>query len=174
MATRAAKPTADWKAAFRHSLARSVQLALSVALFAFTAFLALSLLSYSQTDPSLSTAAGDVIKNWMGAPGAYAADGVLTAFGLVGALLLPLTYVFARKLWRDAGDEAHDEEHWWRATGMLLLAMVLLATVVSLVSTPREWTLPASTGGMAGLLGEGALRAEIGRASCRERVSRSV
>jgi len=162
MATRATKQPADWKAAFRHSLARSVQLTASVALFAFTGFLAIALLSYSQTDPSLSTAAGDVIDNWMGAPGAYVADGVLTAFGLVGVLLLPLTYVFGRKLWRDAGDEEHDEEHWWRATGMLLLAMLLLATVVSLVSTPREWTLPASTGGLAGLLGEGALRALAG------------
>ena len=166
MATRATKPPADWKAAFRHSLARSARLVGGAVLFAFTGFLAIALLSYSQTDPSLSTAAGEVIDNWMGAPGAYVADAALTGFGLLAVLLLPLSYVFARKLWRDAGDNTQDDagngEHWWRTTALLLLAMVLLATVVSLVSTPREWTLPASTGGLAGLLGEAGLRALAG------------
>ena len=111
MATRATKPNADWRAAFRRSLARSAQLTGAVLLFAFTAFLAIALVSYSQTDPSLSTAAGDTIENWMGAPGAFVADLALTAFGWVSVLFLPLTYVFARKLWRDA-----DEDEYWGGT----------------------------------------------------------
>ena len=161
MASKAAKQPADWKAAFRHSLARSAQLAGAVALFAFTAFLAVAMLSYSQTDRSLSTAAGAVIDNWMGAPGAFVADALLTAFGFVAALFLPLTYVFARKLWRGAEQVERWTGH-WRTVALLLAAMALLATVLSLVSTPRDWTLPASTGGLAGLLGEGALRALAG------------
>ena len=86
MATRAANSGADWKAAFRRSLARSAQLAGAALLFAFTAFLAIALVSYSQTDPSFSTAAGDVIDNWMGRPGAFVADLALGAFGLVAVL----------------------------------------------------------------------------------------
>ena len=101
MASRAAKPQADWKAAFRRSLARSAQLTGAVLLYGFTLFLALALVSYHQTDPSFSTAAGDTVRNWMGTAGAYAADAALFAFGWVSLLFLPLTYVFARKLWRD-------------------------------------------------------------------------
>ncbi|MFB0612160.1 FtsK/SpoIIIE family DNA translocase [Aurantiacibacter poecillastricola] len=164
MATRAATQGADWRAAFRRSLARSAQLTGAVVLFAFTAFLALALVSYHQTDPSLSTAAGDTIGNWMGAPGAYVADLALTAFGWVSLLFLPLTYVFARKLWRDADEDEQWGGAWWRTVALLVLAMVLLATAISLVTDPGEHSWPAGFGGLAGLLGEGALVAVAGLA----------
>ena len=59
MASRAmtrAQP-ADWRAAFRRSLARAGQLAGAGILGVGTIFLALALVSYTQTDPSASTAA---------------------------------------------------------------------------------------------------------------------
>ncbi len=159
MASRAAKQNADWRAAFRRSLARSAQLTGAVLLFAFTLFLAVSLVSYSQTDPSLSTAAGDTIDNWMGAPGAFVADLALTAFGWVSILFLPLTYVFARKLWRDAEEDERWGGAWWRTVAILLVAMLLLSTAISLVTDPREHSWPAGFGGLAGLLGENGLEA---------------
>ncbi|WP_338241791.1 FtsK/SpoIIIE family DNA translocase [Aurantiacibacter hainanensis] len=162
MASRAAKPNADWRAAFRRSLARSAQLTGAVLLFAFTLFLGLSLLSYSQTDPSLSTAAGDTIDNWMGAPGAFVADLALTAFGWVSILFLPFTYVIARKLWRDADEDERWGGAWWRTVAVLLLGMLLLATAISLVTDPREHSWPAGFGGLAGLLGEAGLEALAG------------
>ncbi|WP_137680730.1 DNA translocase FtsK [Aurantiacibacter suaedae] len=159
MASRSAPSTgtsdsADWRAVFRYSLTRSLQLTGGALLFAFTLFLAFALLSYTQTDASLSTAAGATIANWMGAPGAVVADLALGTFGFVSALLLPLTFVFGRKLWRDADEDEHWDGRWWRTVGQLLVAMALLASVLSLVSTPRDWSLPASTGGLVGLLGE--------------------
>jgi DNA segregation ATPase FtsK/SpoIIIE, S-DNA-T family len=166
MATRAmtrAQPP-DWRAAFRRSLARAGQLAGAVVLSLALVFLALSMASYTQTDPSFSTAAGaGEVGNWMGVPGAYAADGAFFVFGLVAMLLLPMLYAFARKLWRDADqEETPHGGKWWRTLGVLLLAMVLLGTAISL------WTegwgdLPASLGGLSGLLGAGALRAIAGR-----------
>ena len=60
MASRAmtrAQP-ADWRAAFRRSLTRAGQLAGAVVLGAAKVFLALALVSYTQTAPSASTAAG--------------------------------------------------------------------------------------------------------------------
>ena len=68
-------------------------------------FLALALASYRQTDPSPSTAAGGEIMNWMGAGGAWLAERALFLFGPVCVLLLPLLYVFARKLWRLAEED---------------------------------------------------------------------
>src|SRR6478735_1004831 len=75
MATRAAKPEpADWRAAFRRSMARALQLTSAVALYFASGFLFLALVSYHQTDPSFSTAANGPPLNWMGYPGAWAAD----------------------------------------------------------------------------------------------------
>ena len=119
MATRAVsrKGKPDWRAAFRRSMRRAAQISGAGALFVLMVFLALSIVSYSQTDPSASTAASnDTIGNWMGASGAWAADQVLFLFGATSILLLPLLYITARKLWRgieaDEGGE-EDTTRWW-------------------------------------------------------------
>jgi DNA segregation ATPase FtsK/SpoIIIE, S-DNA-T family len=167
MATRAigkAQP-ADWKVAFRRSLRRAAQMAGAGVLLCATLFLGLSLASYTQTDPSGSTAAsGADIANWMGASGAWAADKALVAFGLTAVLLLPLLYVFARKLWRDVEEEDRDEgTRWWRPVAALLLAMLLISSVLSLAFEGPGGTLPATMGGVGGLLGARAIEAVAGR-----------
>jgi S-DNA-T family DNA segregation ATPase FtsK/SpoIIIE len=172
MATRAvatAKPArqtdAEWRAGLRRTLRRIAQMTGAGLLLAAAVFLALALASYTQTDPSGSTAAdpGEVA-NWMGAGGAWVADRVLLIFGLPGALLLPLLYVSARKLWRDVenGDEP-ETTAWWLPTALLLIAMTLIATVLSLIFTDPGGTLPAQAGGLAGLLGAGAVEAVAAR-----------
>jgi len=150
---------ADWRAAFRRSLARAAQLAGAGVLAVALVFLALSLVSYTQTDASFSTAAGDQVGNWMGRAGAYAADGALFLFGLISVLFLPMLYAFARKLWRDAEqEETPHGRRWWATVALLLLGMALLSTALTLV-TAGWGDLPASPGGLAGLIGAGAIRA---------------
>ena len=160
MATRAAKgEPADWRAAFRRSAARALQLAGAVMLYFASGFLFLALVSYHQTDPSFSTAASGPPLNWMGYPGAWAADMALLGFGVGAVLLLPLTYAFARKLWRDAEDEETPHgRRWWRTVAMLLLGTALLCTVLGLMFD-QAGSLPASFGGLAGLLGAKAITA---------------
>ena len=168
MATRAInmrKNSGDWRAAFRRSMRRFAQMTGAGVLIVTLGFLALSLASYTQTDPSPSTAAsGAEISNWMGAWGAWAADRVLFAFGLTSVLLLPLLYISARKLWLDVenGDEP-EKTRWWLPTGLLLLAMILLSTVLALVFDGPGGTLPAQMGGVSGLLGAAAIEAVAGR-----------
>ncbi|HCT26058.1 MAG TPA: cell division protein FtsK, partial [Stenotrophomonas sp.] len=166
---RIAKP--DWRAVLKRSLRRAGELGGALLLFAAMAFLTLALLSYHQTDPSASTAAGGPAENWMGPVGAWVAERVLLLFGPVSALFVPLLYVFARKLWLLVEEEDSDIEHsnqrWWRPVFVLALAMVLIATVLSL-AFPQAGatstlmgltyvqpggTLPASMGGISGLLG---------------------
>ncbi len=167
MATRAFSPAngatrAGWQLILKRSCKRSGELLGASGLFMAMLFLGLALISYRQTDPSPSTAAGGEIANWMGLPGAWAAERALFLFGPVSVLFLPLLYVCARKLWRfaeeDEGDMPPLHQRWWRPLALLLLAMGLLSSVLSLVFTGPGGPLPASMGGIAGLLGAKAIR----------------
>ncbi|MBA3053955.1 MAG: DNA translocase FtsK [Sphingomonadales bacterium] len=164
---------ASWRAVFRRSVRRFAEMGSALVLFGAALFLALALASYHQTDPSASTAAADgAVLNWMGATGAWAADQALFLFGVVAVLLVPLLFVSGRKLWRlaDAEDTDTDDDAagaeggpgrraWWRGPLTLLVAMSLLGTVFSLAFTAPGGTLPASMGGLTGLLGAKAIRA---------------
>ena len=172
MASRAAQPVktgrqtdAEWRAGLRRTMRRIAQMTGAGLLLGAAVFLALALASYTQTDPSPSTAAdpGEVA-NWMGPGGAWVADRVLLIFGLPAVLLLPLLYISARKLWRDVenGDEP-ETTAWWMPTALLLIAMTLIATVLSLAFQGPGGTLPAQSGGLAGLLGAGAIQAIAAR-----------
>ena len=161
---RLAKP--DWRAVLKRSLRRASELTGALTLFSAMLFLALSLASYHQTDPSLSTAAGGVTQNWMGPGGAWLADCALLLFGPVSFLFVPLLYVFARKLWRlveeEDGSVEPVDQRWWRPVATLAFAMVLISTVLSLGFTQAGGVLPASMGGVSGLLGAKAIHGLTG------------
>ena len=62
--------------------------ALGLALAAVVAAGALALLSWSAADPSLNHATSAPVHNWLGKPGAVAADIAMQFFGIASALLL--------------------------------------------------------------------------------------
>ena len=166
-AAKAAARDGNWRAILRRSFRRSAELIGAALLFATMIALTLALATYTQTDPSGSTASGSPVENWMGLPGAWAAERVLLFFGLPSVLLLPLLYVFARRLWDAAGDLIDmDEEDegfaplpaWWRLALMLTLAMALIGTAFALMLTGPGGTLPAGAGGLGGLLGAALIR----------------
>ena len=70
----------DWRAALRRAARRSAEIGGALALLGSMAFLALALVSYTQTDPSASTAAGGPVLNWMGGAGAWMAERALFLF----------------------------------------------------------------------------------------------
>ncbi len=170
MATRAflsggGAKTPNWRAVFRRSLRRAAELAGALVLFGAMVFLSVALVTYHQTDPSSSTAAGGAVANWMGLAGAWAAERALFLFGPSAVLLLPLLYVFARKLWHFAeeedGETAPLRLRWWRPLGALMLATALIASAAALAFAARGGKLPAGMGGVAGLLGAAGLRALV-------------
>ena len=146
----------DWRAAFRRSFRRATHMAGAGILFALLVFLTLALASYTQTDPSPSTAAsGEDIRNWMGASGAWASERALNFLGIPAVLLLPLLYISARRLWTgvERDDETETPGRWWGPFAMLLAAVALLGTVLALVFEPDTGSLPAGVGGLFGQLG---------------------
>ncbi|MFN2099060.1 DNA translocase FtsK 4TM domain-containing protein [Altererythrobacter sp. MF3-039] len=162
MASRAMSRTnVDWRAAFRRSLRRALQMGGAAVLFSFMLFLGLAVASYTQTDPSASTAAaGTDIRNWMGAPGAWASERLLFLLGLPGLLLLPFLYVAARNLVRGVEDEEDATDYqWWLPLSLLLISIALIGTVLSLAFPGPGGSLPAGLGGTAGLLGARATEA---------------
>src|SRR3546814_16164943 len=100
MAGRAsAKRTPEWQEMLKRSLLRSGELIGSILLFLTALFLTLALLSYHPTDPSMNTVAGGSIANMMGAPRVWIPDILIWIFGLPGALVLSLLFVFSRRIW---------------------------------------------------------------------------
>ncbi|MBC2664371.1 DNA translocase FtsK 4TM domain-containing protein [Novosphingobium flavum] len=157
----------NWRTVLKRSLRRAGEMGAALLLFGAALFLTLALASYHQTDPSGSTAAAEgVVLNWMGAPGAWLADQALFLFGLISVLLVPLLLVSGRRLWRMVDeDEAEFDESdetprpWWRGAVLLVVAMILLSTVLSLSFTAPGGSLPATAGGLTGLMGALAIRA---------------
>ena len=151
----------NWRAAMKRAARRSAEIGGAVLLLGAMVFFALALMSYHQTDPSASTAAGGPVQNWMGAAGAWAAERALFLFGWISVLFLPLLYVMARGLWglveEEDGDLPHDGHRWWRPVGLLLFAMALIATTIALAIPKGGDGYPAGWGGIAGLLGAGAV-----------------
>ncbi|MFM5884866.1 MAG: DNA translocase FtsK 4TM domain-containing protein, partial [Novosphingobium sp.] len=152
----------DWRAVFRRAVRRSAEIGGALLLGAGMVFFTLALLSYHQTDPSASTAAAGPAQKWMGGAGAWVAERALFLFGPVSVLFLPMMYVMARKLWRLVEEEDQDLPHadhaWWRPIGLLLFAMALLSTVLSLIVTETRGSFPATFGGISGLLGASGIR----------------
>jgi S-DNA-T family DNA segregation ATPase FtsK/SpoIIIE len=107
---------------------------------------ALALASYHSTDPSLNTAAAGPARNWIGAPGAWTADMLLSLWGLASILLLPLVALQGFRVARGVG-----AGRWLAALILLAFGMTLLGAGAALLSGDAVNGLPASWGGAFGL-----------------------
>src|SRR5688572_24347724 len=94
---------AQWRAGAKRRARRTGALAAGGVLIAAALLAALALASYSTTDPSLNTAAAGPVANWLGVPGALAADSLLFLWGLPAALLLPLVFLIGLRVARGVG-----------------------------------------------------------------------
>ena len=144
MATRApAKRDADWRAMLKRSLWRAGQLVSAILLPLAALFLALALLDYHESDPSMNTAAGGVVENVMGTPGAHVAGFLLWLIGLGAVMLLPLMLTLARRLW--AGDAMTG---WPGQLARCLGGVVAIGIGLELLSAGVPVGLPAGRGGI--------------------------
>ena len=116
-------------------------------LFAF--FAALTLLSYSPTDPSLSHATSAPARNLGGRLGATVADVLLQTLGLGAALIVATIAAWGWRLMR-----VHHLPLWWLRLATLPLAVVLASLALAFVPAPEAWSslLEIGLGGVVGHL----------------------
>jgi S-DNA-T family DNA segregation ATPase FtsK/SpoIIIE len=137
---------AQWRSGVRHGMRRSLALLAGGAVGALALLAGLALASYHPTDPALNTAAAGPVRNWIGAPGAWTADLLLSLFGPAAALLLPLVALVGLRIARGAG-----RGRWVRGLLFTMLAMILFGAAASLVVGGAVNGLPAAWGGAFGL-----------------------
>ncbi|MEJ7932658.1 DNA translocase FtsK 4TM domain-containing protein [Sphingobium sp. AN558] len=144
--SRGVKRSPEWREMLKRSLMRSGALIGAIALILATLFLALALLTYAPSDPSLMTVAGDHVSNIMGAAGAWVADVLLLLLGVPVVLILPLMAITARRLWGD-----QDMGGWLGQYGKCLLGVALIGIALALFQPEPLVGLPSGWGGMIGL-----------------------
>jgi DNA segregation ATPase FtsK/SpoIIIE, S-DNA-T family len=126
------------------TMRRGAELA-GLCLIVATAALALALASWSVQDPSFNHAAAGPVHNFLGAPGAVAADLVMQLLGLSAiAFLTPASFwgwrlVAARRL-----ERVKARLVLWLGGG------VLSAGIASLLPVTARWPLPPGLGGVVG------------------------
>ena len=149
MATRIAQEeTPGWRDAVSRGLARSGALAGSITLAALAFLVGLALVSYHPSDAALNTAAGGAAQNWIGSPGAWTADLLLSLFGPAAGLMLPLLLIMALRLWHD-----RFVGRWKRNLPLALLGILLVGTALALIRGTSVAGLPGGLGGAFGFLG---------------------
>ena len=147
MATRIAEE-AGWRETIVRGFQRSGTVAGSIALAAAGFLLALALVSYRPSDAALNTAAGGAAGNWVGTPGAWTADLLLTLFGPAIGLALPLLLIVALRLWHD-----RFVGRWKRNLALALGGVLLVGSALALLKPHAVAGLPGGLGGASGYLG---------------------
>ncbi|WP_340266392.1 FtsK/SpoIIIE family DNA translocase [Sphingobium mellinum] len=145
--SRGAKRTPEWREMLKRSVIRSGALISAIALMLATLFLALALLSYQPSDPSMNTVAGEHVQNIMAAPGAWIADFLLWLMGVPVVLLLPLMAITARRLWGD-----QDMAGWKGQFGKCIAGIIFIGIALSLFQPEPLVGLPSGWGGIIALV----------------------
>ncbi len=157
MASNVAVRRAPWREKVLRAAARSGGVVAGIALIAAAILMALALISYRRSDSALNTISGGPVQNWIGTPGAWIADLILTLFGPIGGGWVLIVLVPGIRLVR-----GRDSGRWGRAALLTLLAMLLAGTATTLFREGASLSLPAGWGGSLGFLGAQAIDGGLG------------
>ena len=107
--------------------------------------MALALLTYAPTDPSLNTATSTTPDNALGLPGAIVADAALQAVGLAAGVVATVITAWGVRLMR-----AETVGWLWLRTLGTVAAALLIAMGLDVIPAPSAWPIGAGLGGSAG------------------------
>jgi DNA segregation ATPase FtsK/SpoIIIE, S-DNA-T family len=138
----------QWRDSVKRGAARSGTLLGAMALGAGALLYAIMLATYRPSDPSINTAAGGPISNWLGLPGAWLSDMLLWSIGPAAALFLPLILVGASRMWRNIPVSG------WARRGLSTLGSIaIIDTALALFRPGSFENLPGGLGGAVGMTG---------------------
>ena len=120
---------------------------IGVALFIAAVSLLIALLTYNPNDPSPNNSTNAVPTNWIGSPGAYLADILITYFGLVAFLPSAALLGWGWRLIRH-----HSLDLAWIRFSTILLAMLGAPLTLSGLVLPAEWGSIGVYGGQVGTM----------------------
>jgi S-DNA-T family DNA segregation ATPase FtsK/SpoIIIE len=121
--------------------------------------LAIALVSYHASDPSLNHATAGLARNLLGRPGAYVADLFLQSLGFASVIL-----VAAPAVWGGREILHRTPMPLWLRLTLLPIGIMLLAISLAALPKPPIWPLASGLGGFVGLLLLGRLTALVGLA----------
>ncbi len=134
-----------WRQGARQAARRSGTLLAGIGLSLGALFALVALVTYRPADPSLNTAAGGPVGNWMGTAGAWTSDLLLSLMGPPVGLLLPLMLVVGLRLARGA-----EPGRWARSLILTFIGIALIGTAAWLLVGGALNGLPAGWGGAIG------------------------
>ncbi|HEX8644403.1 MAG TPA: DNA translocase FtsK 4TM domain-containing protein [Allosphingosinicella sp.] len=137
----------QWREGAERSARKGFRVVGGGALAAAALAAAVALATYRPTDPSLNTEAGGPVQNWTGAPGAWTADLLLTLFGPLSALLLPLLFLTGLRF-----ALAAPRRRWKRLVLLSASGIAFAGTAAALQVPGAVNGLPAGWGGVTGLI----------------------
>src|SRR3954466_9894518 len=137
---------AQWRSGVKRSVRRTWAILIGGAMGAAALLALVALATYHPTDPSLNTAAAGPVRNWIGTPGAWIADLLLSLWGPIAALLLPPIALEGFRIAR--GIEAG---RWLKSLLLTAIGMALIGAAAALLSGGAVNGLPAGWGGAFGL-----------------------
>ncbi|WP_224001439.1 DNA translocase FtsK [Aureimonas sp. SA4125] len=126
-------------------LRRQGEIAVGFGLLGLAAFLAVSMATWTVTDPSFSQSNHNEVANLAGPAGAVVADIVMQVFGL-GAVLLAVLPV----IWGIIVALGKPIDRIWRRAWLALAGVVLASAALGCLTAPAGWPLPIGLGGVAG------------------------
>ena len=136
---------------------RRVNELVGLGLLCVAAFIAISLLTFHESDPSFNMAADHHALNWAGRPGAYIANPLLQTLGLTSFLLVAMVAAWGWRLF--AAKRA--PSFFALRVAVFCLSAVLLCVVFASIETPVSWPVEDGLGGAIGLLVARAARHHI-------------
>jgi S-DNA-T family DNA segregation ATPase FtsK/SpoIIIE len=147
----------QWREGAERGARKALRIAAGGALALASLAAAVALASYRPTDPSLNTEAGGPVQNWMGAPGAWTADLLLTLFGPPSALILPLVFLAGLRF-----ALAAPRRRWKRLVPLSLAGVALVGLSAALLFPGAVNGLPGGWGGVTGLALSGLVERGLG------------
>ena len=136
----------DWlPESLRDFIARWARELTGIALIASSLATALALASWNVRDPSLNQAIDGPVKNWLGFPGAAAADILMQLLGLATLAMLVSVVLIG---WRCLSGRALPQLS--SLIGTLLVGLAAAAGFASGLPLTDRWPLPTGFGGVAG------------------------